>query len=95
MSRVVRALPVLDQLSTPDGSVVLVAEGNTARVARVSKLGSAVLELTAAGMPLSELTKHLTHRFGAPSGEPADVVRSLVEELARQRLVEWVTDELD
>ena len=94
MTQIVRAVTVLDEVATSEGSVVLVSEGELARVARVSTLASAILDLTSDGMPLTELVTHLTERFGAPPGDPVEAVRVVVDALVAQRLAEWLGAEV-
>ena len=92
MTEVIRAVTVLDEVATSEGSVVLfwVEElSGVARVARVSTVASAILELTCDGMPLTELITHLTDSFGAPPGDdPVEAVRAVVDALVAQGLVE-------
>lgn len=93
MTERVRAVTVLDEVATSEGSVVLVSQGELARVARVSVVVSAILELAGDGMPLTELVTLLTERFGAPPGDPVEAVRVIVDALVAQDLAEWLGTE--
>ena len=90
MTEMVRAVTVLDEVATSEGSVVLISQGELARVARVSTVASAILELTSDGMPLTDLVTHLTERFGAPPGDPVEAVRVVIDALVAEDLVEWL-----
>lgn len=86
--RVVTALPVVDELITEEGSVVLVpGSGGASRILRLSSIGSAVRELTTDGMPLGELADRLTERFGAPEGSAVAAVTDVVATLVEQGLI--------
>lgn len=86
---VVRTVPALDEVAGEEGAVVLLGAEDDARILRISPLAHAVRELAADGMPLSSLTVELTARFDEPpEGDAAALVRSMVEELRDQGLVE-------
>lgn len=92
-AHVVTALPVVDELVTDEGSVVLAGRDAQSHVLRLSLIGTSVRELTRDGMPLGELAAHLAHRFGAPEGDALTVVAEVVATLAAQGMVS--VDELD
>ncbi len=86
--QVVTALPVVDELVTDEGSVVLIAgSGGASRILRLSAIGAAVRELTRDGMSLGDLADRLTERFGAPEGSAVGIVADLVETLVAQGTV--------
>jgi len=86
---VVRATPLVDQLELEDGAVVLVGSGDHARVLKVSAIALMVLTLARDGAAMRSIGRDLLARFGPPSdGSIDDAVSALVDELARQGLVE-------
>ena len=86
---VVRATPLVDLLEVDDGAVVLIERGDGARVLKVSAVARTSLALTQGGATLRSIGVELSARFGAPGEQTVDdAVSALVEELARQGLVE-------
>lgn len=86
---VVRATPLVDLLEVDDGAVVLIESGDSARVLKVSAVARTILALTRGGATLRSIGLELSARFGAPGEQTVDdAVSALVEELARQGLVE-------
>ncbi|GAA6527721.1 hypothetical protein [Intrasporangium sp. DVR] len=89
---VVRAVEAVDELVIDGEGVVLLGDGSGGRVVRLSPLGLAVRSLARDGMPLGRLGAHLAAEFGSPEDGDLDrAVRSVVDELAAQGLVEWVS----
>ena len=87
--QVVLSTQVVDQLDVDDGAVILVESGDRARVLKVSAMARTLLDLSQGGTTMSAIGLELSARFGAPSDGSIDhAVRALVEELARQGLVE-------
>jgi hypothetical protein len=86
---VVHATRLVDQLEVDDGAVVLVESGDRARVLKVSAVALTLLTLAQGGATLRSIGFELSARFGPPSdGSIDDAVSELVDELARQGLVE-------
>lgn len=75
---------IRDELTTTEGTVVLVADPPLHRVARLSPIGVAILQEVGDGCSLSALVRALTERLGQPPeglGEPADLVVAAVREM--------------
>ena len=86
---VVHPTPLVDLVEVDGGAVVLVESGDRARVLKVSAMALTLLDVSQGGATLSAIGLELSARFGAPSNASIDdAVSTLVEELARQGLVE-------
>ena len=83
------AATLVDLVEVHEGAVVLVESGDRARVLKVSAIALTVLTLAQEGATLRSIGLELSARFGPPSdGSIDDAVSELVDELARQGLVE-------
>jgi hypothetical protein len=70
---------VVDELSTQDGTVVLVGRYSGSLVVRLSPLGHEILAAVGEGCSLTELESELHSRLGKPdAGEISSLVRSAV-----------------
>jgi hypothetical protein len=86
---VVRTTALVDQLEVDDGAVVLVESGDGARVLKVSAMALTILTLAQGGATLRSIGLELSARYGPPTdGTIDEAVSALVDELARQGLVE-------
>ncbi|MFM6848388.1 MAG: hypothetical protein ACKOVB_04700 [Terrabacter sp.] len=73
---------VLDELSTEDGTVVLVGRTSGGVVVRLSPLGHEILAAVGEGCTVPELESELRSRLGEPDvGDPSSLVRSGVAAL--------------
>lgn len=73
---------LVDELSTPEGTVVMVRRGSASTVARLSLLGREVLAAVGTGLTLAELASQLRRRLGEPaSGDPLRLVHAAVLDL--------------
>jgi hypothetical protein len=95
----VRRGRVMDRLDTADGTVVLVLAPGAHRVVQLSEIGSSVLDVleeTGGTVGLHSLTTALVERLGAPGevapGEvaPETLVRTVVDALVAEHVVQWV-----
>lgn len=85
---IVRARPVIDELVTDEGAVVLIDGSGGHRVARLSVLGQLIRELAVEGISLESLVHELESILGPPTeGDASSLVLSAVAELERDRLV--------
>jgi hypothetical protein len=83
---------VVDQLSTDDGTVVLVGRASGGVVVRLSPLGHEILAAVGAGCTVPELESELRSRLGEPDdGDLPSLVRSGVEALLEHAVI--VVDE--
>lgn len=88
MSLVVKACPVLDELVTDEGAVVLFGADGHRRVARLSVLGQLVRELADDEITLESLVDELEAILGPVEGDDAtSIVRAAVADLERDGLV--------
>ncbi|MEW1954972.1 hypothetical protein [Terrabacter sp. NPDC080008] len=79
---------VVDQVSTEQGTVVMVGLGPSFHVVRLSPLGAEVLRLVTPGTTLARLARELRESLGEPpSGDLVELVRAAVLDLARQRVI--------
>jgi hypothetical protein len=81
--------PIVDLLSTEEGTVVLVGGDTGHHVVRVSELGRVVLELLAAGpLTVRDVAAHLVDLFGAPPGQdPVEATRQALDDMSGSGLV--------
>ncbi len=83
---------LVDELSTDDGTVVMVVRGTGGVVVRLSPLGREILDAVAATPTLDELVSEMLSRLGEPTvGDVASLVRDAVETLLETAVV--VVDE--
>jgi hypothetical protein len=88
-----RALPVLDVITSEEGAAVLVRRASRADLVRLSPLGAFIREQAEPGISLQQLTVELERRFGAPPEADLEVATiESVSSLVDNGLVEWVTD---
>lgn len=80
----VRRAEVLDEVVRGEEAVVLVH----GQVLRVSALAHSVRELADDWTPLADLAEALTERHGEPDGDPVELLRAVVSDLAAAGLVE-------
>lgn len=74
----VQATAVTDEFVTAEGSVVLLGS-ETSQAVRLSLLGAAIRELSAAPVTLDDLGSRLEGRFGpAPEGALAQLLAELI-----------------
>ena len=87
----VRLGDIVDRLDTPDGSAVLVGTTTGHRVARLSVIGTTVVDVLGearAALSLEELTRALVERLGPPDGmDPVRTVEQAIEALAVEHVV--------
>jgi hypothetical protein len=70
---------LLDELSTEEGTVVLVGRGEVSMVVRLSPLGQVVLAAVRPGLTLVELESEVRSRLGEPeAGDASSLVRAAV-----------------
>ncbi len=70
---------LVDELSTDEGTVVLVGRGEVSMVVRLSPLGQAILAAARLGPTLAELESEVRSRLGEPeAGDPSLLVRAAV-----------------
>lgn len=93
-TEVVHANPVVDELVTDEGSVVLISTPSGHRVVRLSLLGQLIRELTGSAIQVDRLATELESRVGSPPGGDAlELVRRAVGDLERDGLVAVRTSE--
>lgn len=92
---VLRALPVVDELVTEEGAVVLVRTSLSHKVVRLSVLGQLIREIAADGITPTRLVAELSRRLGPPpSGEDvAELVAAATADLERDGLVALQPDD--
>lgn len=87
-TELVRANPVVDELVTDEGSVVLVSTPSGHRVVRLSLLGQLIREVAVSAIPLDRLASELESWIGSPpGGDGLGLVRRAVADLERDGLV--------
>lgn len=88
MSGVIRTTPVVDELVTEDGAVVLLVAPGGYRVVRLSVLGQLIRELAAGGISMDHLVEELEARLGpSTDGDATTLVASAVVSLGADGLV--------
>jgi hypothetical protein len=84
----VHTSPVVDELVTDEGSVVLISTPNGHRVVRLSLLGQLIRELAVGGIAIEDLRRELEAQLGAPRrGDTLALVRGAVEVLRSDGIV--------
>lgn len=82
VGQIVRAQPVLDELSDEDGALVLVETGGVHRVVRLSALGQLIRDLAKSGISVGKLASELEAILGpAEDGESGRLVAQAVTAL--------------
>jgi hypothetical protein len=86
---VVRLGPVVDVLTTEEGTVALVEREVGHQVVRVSELGSVVLELLEEGpTTVAQVAAELVDVYGAPpDSDPVDATAQALEDMSRTGLI--------
>ncbi|WP_076261482.1 hypothetical protein [Intrasporangium flavum] len=86
---VVRLGPVVDVLTTDEGTVALVEREVGHQVVRVSDLGSVVLELLEAGpATVAEVAAELVELYGAPpDSDPLEATGRALADMSRTGLI--------
>ncbi len=85
----VRLGPVVDVLTTDEGTVALVARAVGHQVVRVSDLGAVVLELLAGGeATVAQVAAELVDVYGAPpDSDPVEATARALEDMSRTGLI--------
>ena len=79
---------VVDQLSTDEGTVVLVGRASGGVVVRLSLLGHEILAAVGEGCTVPELESALRSRLGEPdAGDLSSLVRSAVDALREHAVI--------
>lgn len=79
---------VVDEVSTDDGTVVMVGLGPSFHVIRLSALGAEALRLVSPVTTLGRLALQLRESLGEPpSGDLMELVRAAVVELCQQDVI--------
>jgi hypothetical protein len=85
---VLRPGHVVDEISTEEGTVVMVGLGPSFHVIRLSALGAEVLRLVSPTTTLGRLAQQLRENLGEPpSGNLMELVRAAVLELCQQDVI--------
>jgi hypothetical protein len=89
----VRACPVVDELISDDGAVVLLARAEGHRVVRLSVLGQLIRELAADSITIEHLAEELVLLAGSPpQGDVVQLVAAAVRDLKSDGLVSIETE---
>lgn len=85
---------VLDTLTRPGGTVVLVGsddEAGAAHVVRLAPVGVAVLDLVGAeSATVAQLVDRLVERFGPPPGDPFESVAEALSDMSRLGVIRLI-----